>query len=407
MNILIISTQIPEPLSTAAGVRMLQIIDLFRSYSYNINFAYSSPKNNLSFKLEQWSIDCHFIKLNDESFELILKKIQPDIVLFDRFFTEEQFGWVVDEQCPKALKILDTEDLHFLRDMREQSLKKPVRTQSDLVLNDKAKRELAAIYRCDLTLMISKEEIRILVENYNIPKQLLFYLPFVYQTKEEIQKQSPGFKDRQNFVSIGNFRHKPNFDMVHFLHQQLWPEIKRVLPNTEWHIYGAYCPKSVEQIHNENKGIMVKGRTSEAITTLKKYKVMLAPLRFGAGLKGKCLDSMQAGTPSVTTYIGAEGICIHKDWPGFVEDNDEAFIKSSVNLYTDEKLWNIKQKHGFQILKENFNLSDFKNSFKMKIDESLKNLRHLKHHNIVGQLLKHHYHQSTKFMSLWIRAKNS
>ncbi|QTY26564.1 hypothetical protein [Flavobacterium sp. CS20] len=221
MNILIISTQIPEPLSTVAGVRMLQIIDLFRSYGYNINFAYSSPKNNLSFKLEQWSIDCHFIKLNDESFELILKKIQPDIVLFDRFFTEEQFGWVVDEQCPKALKILDTEDLHFLRDMREQSLKKPVRTQSDLVLNDKAKRELVAIYRCDLTLMISKEEIRILVENYNIPKQLLFYLPFVYQTKEEIQKQSPGFKDRQNFVSIGNFRHKPNFDMVHFLHQQL------------------------------------------------------------------------------------------------------------------------------------------------------------------------------------------
>jgi len=254
--------------------------------------------------------------------------------------------------------------------------------------------------------MISKVEIQILVDQFNLPVQLLFYFPFVYKLNFQSLKALPKFENRQHFVSIGNFKHKPNLDMVRYLYKDIWPKIRKRLSDAEWHIYGAYCPESIKQLHNKSKGIHVKGRAKNALDTLKKYRVMLAPLRFGAGLKGKCLDSMIAGTPSVTTSIGAEGVCSAQTWPGYVEDNIQDFIVRAIDLYTNKSAWEEKHNQGFKILKNNFNVSDFKKEFKYKIDESFKNLKTLRNKNIVGQLLKHHSHKSTKYMSLWIQAKN-
>jgi len=133
---------------------------------------------------------------------------------------------------------------------------------------------------------------------------------------------------------------------------------------------------------------------------------MLAPLRFGAGLKGKCINSMQAGTPSVTTLVGAEGISSATDWPGFVEEDAQTFCSSAVKLYQDQNLWEQKQKQGYEILKSNFNKNDFQSIFKARIDETLEYLKDSRRKNVIGELLKHHHHRSTKYLSLWIQAKN-
>ena len=406
LRILIIGLQYPEPQSTAAGSRMLQIIDLLHSFDFDIHFACANPKTAYSSDLEGKFINTYSIHINDKSFESLLQKLQPEIVMFDRFITEEQFGWRVDEQCPKALKILDTEDLHFLRESREQAVKNPDGHKNQSFLTDKAKRELAAIYRCDWSLMISKAEIELLTKTYNIPKQLLFYLPFIYQTDKLQTQDFLDYDSRKHFLSIGNFKHKPNMDMVQYLYQDIWPKIRQKLPQAEWHIYGAYCPESIYQLHNLQKGVIVKGRAEEVLSTLEQYKVMLAPLRFGAGLKGKCLDSMQAGTPSVTTGIGAEGIASAENWPGFVVDEPDDFAEKAIELYTDKSLWEGMQNEGFQILKHNFDVKLFADSLKNKILKSLKHLDNFRQKNLIGELLKHHHHRSTKFMSLWIEEKN-
>jgi hypothetical protein len=406
LDILIFGLQFPEPKSTAAGSRMLQLINLFQDYEYNIHFACSQPKTNFSTSFNQKSVSEHVIRLNDNSVKKLLEKIHPRIVIFDRFITEEQFGWIVDETCPHALKILDTEDLHFLRENREAVVKKSI-TESDLyTLTDKAKREIAAIYRCDLTLMISKIEIDILVQKFNVPIDLLVYLPFILKINKQKYSQLPNYESRLHFMSIGNFKHSPNLDMVKNLHQHIWPKIKHELPKVEWHIYGAYVPKQIEELHNPKQGVMVKGRAEEAIETLQKYKVMLAPIRFGAGLKGKCIDSFQAGIPSITTKIGAEGIAGAKMWSGFVKDEIEEFFESAVQLYQDESLWKDKQEMGFDVLEQNFDVKIYKHKFKNKIEDSLDALSNIRNQNIVGKLLKHHLHRSTKFMSLWIEEKN-
>ncbi|TKS57366.1 glycosyltransferase [Mesohalobacter halotolerans] len=406
-QILIISMQYPEPKSTAAGSRMLQIISLLKSYRYEVHFASTQPKSEYSVDLSSYGLDTSLIKINDGYFDTFIKRLKPDAVIFDRFMTEEQFGWRIDEHCPKALKILDTEDLHFLREWRERQVNSDGHINLPKRLNDIALRELAAIYRCDWTLMISKVEIEILTKTYGISKHVLFYLPFVYKTKDLLDDKTPPYEERSHFVSIGNFKHKPNLDMVKHTYKNIWPKIRQRLPKAEWHIYGAYCPESVKQFHNSKKGVIVRGRADEVLSALENYRIMLAPLRFGAGLKGKCMDSMRAGTPSMTTKIGAEGIASPQNWPGFVEDQPENFTQKSIELYANEDLWKEKQQKGFDILHKEFDIKSFKDDFKTKITGSFQDLESYRHRNIVGQLLKHHHQRSTKFMSLWIEAKNT
>ena len=128
------------------------------------------------------------IKLNDESFNDFVRDLNPEIVLFDRFMIEEQYSWRVTNECPNAMKILDTEDLHFLRNARQNASKKGIEFTNDLLFSDLAKREIAAILRCDLSLIISKQEIEILQNQFKIDESLLYYLPFLEEsiTKEKV-----------------------------------------------------------------------------------------------------------------------------------------------------------------------------------------------------------------------------
>ena len=177
--ILIIGHVWPEPNSTAAGTRMLQLIQFFIESEYKITFASSSSKTENSTDLEKLGIKCHEIQVNNSSFDALLKKTDPIIVLFDRFYTEEKFGWRVTEICQRAIKILDTEDLHFLRIARNNALKNKDLLKRDYLFNDTAKREIASIYRCDVSLIISTFELELLQNTFHLDASLLFYLPFL------------------------------------------------------------------------------------------------------------------------------------------------------------------------------------------------------------------------------------
>src|SRR5680860_645392 len=190
------------------------------------------------------------IELNNSSFDDFIQNLQPEIVVFDRFMMEEQFGWRVSNICPDALKILDTEDLHFLRNFRESAFKNKNLQPALLKESELAKREIASIYRCDLSLIISESEMELLEEQFHIPQNLLLYLPFLLNPiTTETLMQLPGFEDRQHFISIGNFRHPPNVDAVFYLKQEIWPFIQKQLPKAQMHIYGAYSTARITQLH--------------------------------------------------------------------------------------------------------------------------------------------------------------
>ncbi len=400
-NLVIIGKVFPEPNSTAAGSRMIQLMDLFLTQNYQITFLSTASISENSFDLSSKNIQFQNILLNDSSFDELIINLNPDIVVFDRFTTEEQFGWRVWEQVPNAVKILDTEDLHFLRNAREKAFKQNKFLENSDLINDIFKREIASILRCDLSLIISEFEMNLLIEKFKMDENIHFYLPLF----GEVKKSETSFSERKNFISIGNFLHEPNWQTVLQL-KKLWKNIKNQLPEAEIHIYGAYASEKVFQLHNEKEGFIIKGRAENVESVFSQAKVLLAPIPFGAGIKGKLLESMQFGLPNVTSAVGAEAMQGNHDWNGFITDSETEFIEKAVLLYQDENLWRKSQENGFKIIENRFKKELFEPNFIHKIQEISENLESHRNQNFLGQILQHHTLQSTKYLSKWIEEKN-
>lgn len=401
-TLLVIGLVFPEPKSSAAGTRMLQLIELFQEQGYKVIFASSAQESDFSFDLNFINVEKKNIELNSSSFDLYVKELNPDIVLFDRFISEEQFGWRVIENCPNAIRILDTEDLHCLRYARQKAIKNnSVFKLENLLEEESAKREIASIYRCDLSLMVSDFEMDVLKTIFKIDNSLLFYLPMFFNPKDDFKS----FNERKDYVFIGNFLHEPNYDAVLQL-KNIWKEIKRNTPDANLNIYGAYSSQKIEQLHNEKEGFLIKGRADDALKVIEDAKVLLAPLRFGAGIKGKLLEAMQVGTPSVTTSIGSEGIVNYMDWNGLINDDMSKFQQNAIDLYLNDEIWQEKQIKSRAILAEKFTKNGYLSNFENKIYSINEGLIEHRKNNFIGNLLIQNQFASTKFMSKWIEEKS-
>lgn len=407
-HILIIGTVWPEPNSSAAGSRTMQLIEQFQNLNWKITFACAASDSEFSIDFKKYNIDKVTIELNSSSFDEFIKRLQPSIVLFDRFMIEEQFGWRVAENCPDALRVLDTIDLHCLRLARQQAFKeKRVFSYSDLLQTDVAKREIASIYRCDMTLVISAFEMELLQQFFKIDSRILHYTPFLLNPVDEKDiSHWPTFENRTHFVTIGNFLHEPNWNGVLYLKEEIWPLIKKQLPDAELHVYGAYPSPKVTQLHQPKDGFLIKGRADSAHEVMLHAKVCLAPLRFGAGLKGKLIDAMECGTPSVTTSIGAEAMHGSLEWAGSVADDAVGFANATVTLYTDKMSWDKAQQQGVKIINQVFEKDHQAKLFIEKLLQTQQNLMQHRQHNFIGSMLSHHTASSTKYMTRWIEEKN-
>ena len=406
-HILMLGEVWPEPNSSAAGSRTMQLIEQFQKLNWKVTFACAAADSNFSIDFEKHGIEKVTIELNNSSFDDFIKTLQPSIVLFDRFMIEEQFGWRVAENCPEALRVLDTIDLHCLRLARQQAFKEKRNfTQEDL-FSDVAKREIASIYRCDITLMISAYEMELLQSFFNIDASILHYTPFLLNPINSNDLANwPLFDARANFVTIGNFLHEPNWNGVLYLKEEVWPLIKKELPSAELHVYGAYPSPKVTQLNNSKEGFLIKGRAESAHEVMLNAKVCLAPLRFGAGLKGKLIDAMQCGTPSVTTTIGAEAMHANLEWSGIITDDLQSFAKAAVQLYTDKTSWINSQNKGVDIINKVFNKVDHSQLLIDRIITVQTNLLSHRQKNFLGSVLLHHTISGTKYMARWIEEKN-
>ena len=404
-SLLIIGQTFPEPTTTAAGGRMLQLIEMFTSHGYGITFASSASSSEKSFNLDSIGVTTQQIVINDSSFDDFVRQLNPTLVLFDRFVTEEQFAWRVTQSCPKALKILDTEDLHFLRKARQQALKDATDVKDANLFTETAKREIASILRCDLSLIISEFEMKLLTDTFAVSKEILYYLPFMV-TKLPDSSNFPGFEQRANFMTIGNLLHGPNVDSVLYLKKEIWPLIKKQLPQAQLYIYGNYAPQHILELHNQKQGFYIMGWADSVAHVMQKARVCLAPLRFGAGLKGKLLDAMLYGTPGVTTSIGAEGMYGDLLTPGVIADTPESFAELSVALYRDKIKWQQNAQRGVEIIKARYNGKAIAKDFMTRLDALKINLKLHRQSHFVGQILQHHSLQASKYLSKWIEEKN-
>ena len=420
-NVLIIGYVWPEPRSSAAGGHMMQILQTFLAQGWNITF--SSPANPGEHKEDLTALgirECP-IELNNSSFDRFVAELAPDIVLFDQFMMEEQFGWRVEQHCPNALRVLETSDLQSLRHARHERLKQRLKNRDDnddfsdlfapalreefehMAETDLAKREIAAIYRSDLSLMISEFEIELLVQHFKLPAALLHWCPLMLDT---LAQAFSSFDERAHFLSIGNFRHAPNWDAVLWMKSHLWPLIRQQLPGAQLHIYGAYTPPKAVALHNPGQGFHIMNWAEDALQVMSAARICLAPLRFGAGIKGKLVDAMLCGTPSITTPVGAEAMHAGEPWPGAIGQSASALAEAAVRLYQDPNAWHQAQQQGQALLAARYSQHVHGPALIERLAECRANLAHLRRDNFTGTMLRHHHHKSTQYMSQWIEAKN-
>jgi len=407
MQVLIIAYVLPEPKSTGSGARMMELIHLFLAQGWSVHMASPAQATDYSEDLSALGIKTSEISVNSSSFDDFITKMSPNIVLFDRFVMEEQFGWRIAKHCHQAMRMLETIDLHCLREARHQQTNRThavaLEPEKEDLYSDIAKREIAAIYRSDVSLLISDYEVEVLDEYFSVPGHILHLCPFMLHP---LKASMPSFSERKHFISIGNFRHAPNWDAVLWLKQEIWPLIRKQLPQAELHIYGAYAPPKATALHNVKEGFLVKGRAEDVHEVMQHARINLAPLRFGAGIKTKLADAMLTGTPSVATSVGVEGMTGGMPWGGSMADDAQGFADAAVALYQDEASWKKAQYQGTMILNSLFEPSSNGQALLECVQQVIGNLKQHRQCNFTGQMLNHHHHRSTEFMSRWIEAKN-
>jgi glycosyltransferase involved in cell wall biosynthesis len=419
-HLLIIGYVWPEPRSSAASGHVMQLIDCFLERGWQITFASPATEGEHKADLAAMGIREVAIALNDSSFDRFIADLQPDVVLFDQFLMEEQFGWRVEKHCPQSVRVLETSDLQSMRHARHQRVKDLLQGKPDADLSgyfeladdalfalmaesDIAQREIAAIYRSDLSLMVSDVEIELLTRRFGLSPALLLWAPLLVR---EVPDHGKGFDERAHFLTIGNFRHAPNWDAVLWLKHTLWPLIRAQLPDAQLHVYGAYTPPKAAALHNAAQGFHIMNWAEDALEVMSAARVSLAPLRFGAGIKGKVIDAMVCGTPTVTTPIGAEAMHGELPFPGAVATDAQRLADEAVRLYTDQARWEQAQREGWQVLGARFRHEQHCKTLIERIDQLRANLPAHRSANFTGAMLRHHLHKSTQYMSQWIEAKN-
>ena len=420
-KVLVIGYVWPEPRSSAASGHVMQILETFLRQGWDITFSSPAGVGEHKADLLSMGIKEQPIELNNSSFDAFVSQLAPDIVLIDQFMMEEQFGWRVEKHCPDALRVLETSDLQSLRHARHQRLKDRLKASDDhndfaslfapalaqefalMADTELAKREIAALLRCDLNLMISEVEIQLLVEHFSVPRSSVHWCPLMLDPPT--QAFAP-FEDRAHFLSIGNFRHAPNWDAVLWMKTAIWPLIRQQLPGAQLHIYGAYTPPKATALHNPAQGFHVMNWAEDALQVMSAARICLAPLRFGAGIKGKIFDAMLCGTPNITTPTGAEGMSGDMPWAGEIAESAEAIAQAAVRLYQDKALWTRAQDAGVHLLDARYRQSVHGPALIDRLQHCRDNLLALRRQNFIGGMLRHHQHKSTQYMSQWIEEKN-
>ena len=226
-----------------------------------------------------------------------------NVCVFDSMIAEEMYSFRARELLDgNSIFVTDTQDLRSVRNFRMEQLhgNEPFCiTDLPNASNELLIRELSSIYRSDLSLIVSSDEMKYLKQVYGVPQEKLSMASFFYDPPSA-ENLTP-FTARQHFVTIGNGIHPPNKDSIYYMRHHLWPKLKQQLADpsdVEYHIYGAYLD-NYHSLTSKDLKFTIKGRLSN-LNDLSKYRVNMCMLRGGAGIKGKIADGWLRGLPAIS-----------------------------------------------------------------------------------------------------------
>ncbi|WP_234569450.1 glycosyltransferase [Rhodohalobacter sp. 614A] len=350
LNVLVIDLWMPTPDRDSASLRMINLLKILSEKTGKLTFG-AGDNPEWRQKHELWR-PCSSLNLDlldgHKTIEAHLEQYstQYDVIILSRLITANRYFDRIREMAPDAVIIFDTIDLHFLRGYRASKITGNIKLLQTSLL---AKRdELSLVKKADCTWVVSTAERKILHEE--CPGCKIHIVSNIHETYPSSRR----FSDRSGILFIGAFSHQPNGDAMNYFHKDIYPLLKKRLPEAGITIIGSDPP---EWLKSSSDGhLVVTDYVPDIAPYLHKAKLTIAPLRYGAGVKGKVLLSLGYGVPAVGSSIAAEGITNHEDGM-LVADNPEDFCDAVAELYENEKLWNKLSYRGMEIVDRDFSFS--------------------------------------------------
>jgi len=346
INILYIDHYIPEYNKDAGSLLVYYLLSSLSYMDHKVTFW---PDNLIKTEpyatnLQQKGIEVIY---NHTDFQSFIKKHRNDfqICITTRAHIAPKYIDLLKKHAPECKIIYDTVDLHFLREFREASLKQD---SSKLLLAQKTKDlELEIFQKSDIVITKSLEEADFLLKqdsSHNFSIIPTFDLP---------PKEFLTYDERKDLLFLGGFQHPPNVDSLKYLINDLFPKIRKKLPDVKLYVIGSNPTQEITEMCSEVEGIIFLGYVKVIDSYLKKCRLLLAPLRFGAGVKGKITQSLAYGLVVITTPIGSEGIS-NKNDKLLISNSDNEFVENTISVYNNKELWTTLSLNSIKYSENNF-----------------------------------------------------
>lgn len=254
---------------------------------------------------------------------------------------------VIRHVAPNARVVFHAADLCFVREQREAEL-----SQNKKLLASAAKtkmQELDLIRKVDHLVVISEREKEFVLAEVEQTTQVSAFTCLY----SKCQDSPAPFDVRKGVIFIGVFGHRPNVDAVLWFVRKVWPLVRKKVPDMVFHVVGNYAPPEIAKLNGKN-GIVIEGFVKDLDPLLASVRVAVAPLRYGAGIKGKIGTTMGAGVPNVCTSIAVEGMSIENDKQALLADSPEDFAASVVRLHSEAVLWTQLSQAGLELVREKY-----------------------------------------------------
>ena len=269
-----------------------------------------------------------------------------DFVIISRHYVAANYLSLLRRYCASAKFIFDTVDLHYLREQRLAELENSLPLRR--VAAQTRRSELAVVRAADATLVVSSVEREVLAED--APGSRVHLLSNIHR----VQPGDKGVAERRDISFDGGYQHPPNIDAASWFVHSIWPLIRPQLPGVTFHLIGSKAPEAVRSLRGE--GVVFHGFVENLDPWLEGCRMAVAPLRYGAGVKGKVNLSMSRGQPVVATPAAVEGLQATDGEDVLIATTAEEFAAAVVRLYRDEALWNRLAASGLENVRRHFSM---------------------------------------------------
>jgi O-antigen biosynthesis protein len=349
-NILIVEAFLITPDQDSGSLRLLNIMRLLVSEGHHVTFVAENLQGTSKYRclLEASGVEVlHGDWARNVNHVLRTRGRDCDVIMFCRHYVASAHIDAARLYSPHATILFDTVDLHFLREEREAAL---LGSAGVLAAAQKTKAdELSLCRRADATIVVSEVEKKILAEL--APSARVEILSNVHRMETE----RASFDERSGVLFVGGFRHPPNVDAVKWYAQFVLPILHERAPDIVTRIVGSNMPNEIEAL--KQPGLEIVGFVEDIKPILRRARVSIAPLRYGAGVKGKVNEAMNFGIPVVATALAVEGMHMTSGHDCLVADDPEIFAEHVIALHTDPALWQRISGNAFASVEAHFSMA--------------------------------------------------